>query len=99
MSAAGSVSVLATAPKTCRRPLVVSTLPIRSSRCRSPSSQLRMKVESKLATIASAPGGGAFLTTCAGSPSAVSKVWRRRVSGSAPASTGNSCASTSAAVR
>ena len=61
ISAARSVSVFATAPKTCRRPVAVSTLPIRTSRCRSPSSQLRMKVESKVTTIASAPVGGGFI--------------------------------------
>ena len=40
-----SVSALATAPNTCRPPLAVSTLPTRTSRCRSPSSRLRMNVE------------------------------------------------------
>ena len=98
ISAPRSVSVFATAPKTCRRPVVVSTLPIRTSNCRSPSSQLRMKVESKVTTIASAPVGG-LVSACAGSSAAILKVWRRRVSGSTPASTGNTCASTSAAVR
>jgi hypothetical protein len=57
-----------------------------------------MKVESKLTTIASAPGG-AFFATCVGSRSATLKVCRRKLSGSAPASTGNSCANTSAATR
>jgi hypothetical protein len=33
---------LATAPKTCRLPDPVSTLPTRTSKCRSPSSQMRM---------------------------------------------------------
>jgi len=89
ISAAGSVPVLATAPKTCRRPVVVSTLPIRTSSCRSRASQLRLKVESKATTIASAPVGGGFVTGCIGNSSAVLKVWRRRVSGSAPACTGN----------
>jgi hypothetical protein len=98
ISAAGSVSALATAPKTCRLPPIVSTLPIRTSRCRSPSSQLRMKVESKVATMASA-GGAGLAAIRIGRLSAILKVWRRRVSGSTPTSTGNSCASTSAAVR
>src|SRR3954451_7592348 len=48
-----SVSALATAPKTCCRPVVVSALPIRTSRCRWPAPQLRMKVESRVTTIAS----------------------------------------------
>src|SRR3954454_7309913 len=47
-----SVLTFATAPKTCRPPDSVSTLPIRTSRCHWPSSQLRMKVESKVTTIA-----------------------------------------------
>src|SRR5690349_13969456 len=51
ISTARSVSVLATAPNTCRPPAAVSTLPTRTSRCRSPSWQLRMKVESKLMLI------------------------------------------------
>src|SRR4051812_39201573 len=38
--------VFATAPNTCRAPSDVSTLPTRTSRCRSPSRQLRMNVES-----------------------------------------------------
>src|SRR3954466_530343 len=46
ISAPMSVLTFATAPKTCRPPDSVSTLPIRTSRCRWPSSQLRMKVES-----------------------------------------------------
>ena len=98
ISAAGSVSVRATAPEACRFPLAVSTSPTRTSRCRSPASQLRMKVESKVTTIASAPVGSGS-AVCVGSASAVLKVWRRSVSGSAPASTGNTRASTSAAVR
>src|SRR3954464_8068420 len=52
ISAPMSVLTFATAPKTCRPPDSVSTLPIRTSRCHWPSSQLRMKVESKLTTIA-----------------------------------------------
>src|SRR3954447_8082865 len=52
ISAPMSVLTFATAPKTCRPPDSVSTLPIRTSRCRWPSSQLRMKVESKVTTIA-----------------------------------------------
>ena len=58
----------------------------------------RMKVESRVTTIASAPVSG-LASACAGKSSATLKVWRRRVSGSTPASTGNSCAITSAAVR
>jgi hypothetical protein len=38
-----SDSALARAPKTCRPPNFVSTLPMRTSRCRSAFSQLRMK--------------------------------------------------------
>jgi hypothetical protein len=54
ISAPMSVLAFATAPKTCRPPDAVSTLPIRTSRCRSPASQLRMKVESKVTMIAAA---------------------------------------------
>ena len=49
--AAMSVSTFATAPKTCRLPSDVSTLPTRTSRCRSPSWQLRMKVEWPTVTV------------------------------------------------
>ena len=62
------------APKTCRPPLAVSALPIRTSSCRWPASQLRMKVESRVTTIASAPVGGGFIPTCAGSASAILNV-------------------------
>src|SRR4051794_454854 len=80
ISATRSVSVFATAPNTCRRPVAVSTLPIRTSRCRSSSSQLRTKVESKVTTIASAGVAG---RTVAGTGrfSATLKVWRRKLPG------------------
>ena len=51
-----SIAVLATAAKTWRAPFAVSTLP--SSRCRWPSSQLRMKVESRVRVIAEAATAG-----------------------------------------
>jgi hypothetical protein len=54
---------------------LVSTLPIRTSRCRSPSSQLRMKVESKVTTIASASTlTGASAADVIGRVSAILKV-------------------------
>src|SRR4051794_5600226 len=65
ISAARSVSVFATAPNTCLRPVAVSTLPIRTSTCRSPASQLRMKVESKVTTIASDGVAGSAAATSA----------------------------------
>src|SRR3954464_6852241 len=55
-------------------PLAVSTLPIRTSRCRWPAPQLRMKVEPRVTTIASARVGGGFVSARIGSPSAVLKV-------------------------
>ena len=98
ISAAMSVSVLATAPNTCRPPSDVSTLPTRTSRCRSPSWQLRMKVESKVTVIADAAAAG--LTAGASrSCSPILSVWPRNVSGLVPASTGRRCASTPAATR
>lgn len=54
ISAVMPVPAFATAPNTCRPPSGVSALPTRTSRCRSPSWQLRMKVESKLMAIAGA---------------------------------------------
>src|SRR4051794_22196589 len=79
ISAARSVSVFATALNTCLHPVAVSTLPIRTSTCRSPASQLRMKVESKVTTIAS---DGVAGSAAAGVDrrSATLKVWRRKVS-------------------
>src|SRR5215212_3541862 len=72
----------------------------RPSRCRSPSSQLRMKVESKLTTIAFASTlTGASAADVIARVLAILKVWRRNVSGSWPASTGNICPSRAAAVR
>ena len=65
-----SVLTFATAPKTCRPPDSVSTLPIRTSRCRSPSSQLRMKVESKVTTIAFASA-----LTGASAADVIDRVW------------------------
>jgi hypothetical protein len=53
-----SVSAPMTAPKTCRQPATVSTLPTRTSQRRSPSSRLRMKVESNVTVIAAAAVGG-----------------------------------------
>ena len=79
ISAARSVSVFATAPNTCLPPVAVSTLPILTSRCRSPSSQLRMKVESKVTVIISAGVAGSTVAGI-GSSSATLKVWRRKVS-------------------
>jgi len=58
INAVMSVSVLAAAPKTWRPPSTISTLPKRTSKWRSPSSQLRMKVESKLIVIAAVATGG-----------------------------------------
>src|SRR3954463_2263954 len=55
-------------------PLAVSTLPIRTSRCRWPAPQLRMKVEPRVTTIASARVGGGFIATCAGSAAAILNV-------------------------
>src|SRR5271166_5961721 len=54
ISAEMSVLAFATAPNTCRPPSLVSTFPTRTSKCRSPSSRLRMKVESTLTVIAAA---------------------------------------------
>ena len=70
ISAPMSVLTFATAPKTCHPPDSVSTLPIRTSRCRWPSSQLRMKVESKVTTIA-------FASTLTGASAAdvIDRVW------------------------
>src|SRR4051794_32090494 len=69
----------ATALNTCLRPVAASTLPIRTSTCRSPASQLRMKVESKVTTTAS---DGVAGSAAAGVDrrSATLKVWRRKVS-------------------
>ena len=58
ISARMSVPALATAPKTWRLPDGVSTLPTRTFRCRAPSAQLRMNVESKVTTIADAAVSG-----------------------------------------
>ena len=98
ISTAMPVSVLATAPKTCRPPSGVSTLPTRTSRCRSPSWRPRMKVESRLMVTADAAAAGltaAALRSC----SPTLSVWPRKVSGLLPASTGRRCASTPAATR
>ena len=57
-----------------------------------------MKVESKVTVIISAGVAGSTVAGT-GSSSATSKVRRRKVSWAVPASTGNICASTSAAVR
>ena len=53
-----SVSEFTTAPNTCRPPPDVSTLPTRTSRCRSPSWQPRMKVESTVTVIAGTAAKG-----------------------------------------
>ncbi len=78
ISAWMSVPALATAPKTCRAPDCVSTFPIRTSRCRSPSAPLRMNVESRVTTTADAAASGLI---AAHSPSAspTFRVWRRKV--------------------
>src|SRR5271165_6367189 len=57
-STAISVPAFATAPKTCRLPSDVSTLPTRTSKCRSPSWQLRMKVESRVTVMLAAAAAG-----------------------------------------
>src|SRR3954447_12013557 len=93
-----SVPALATAPNTCRPPPGVSTLPMRTSKCRSPLWQLRMKVESKGMVMADAAAAGltaAALRSC----SPTFSVWPRKVSGLFPASTGSRCSSTPAATR
>jgi hypothetical protein len=100
ISAVISVPLRATAPNTCRPPSCLSTLPTRTSRCRSPSWQLRMNVESKLMAIAGAGVAAAGLTAAASrscSPSL--SVWLRNVSGLFPAATGSKCASTPTATR
>ena len=84
ISAARSMLVLATAPNTCLHLAAVSTLPIRTSKCRSPSSQLRMKVESKVTAIASASTAGlvaAFVGSCLAQETAPLPHWLPRVSG------------------
>ena len=73
-----SVSVLATAPKTRRPPDFVSTLPTRTSRCRSPVSQLRMNVESSVTTTAGAIVSG-VMTAHSRSASPTFRAWRRTV--------------------
>jgi hypothetical protein len=93
-----SVSALATALKTWRPPDFVSTLPTLTSKCRSPSSQRRMKVESKVTTIAGAAISGLAMASFR-SASPIFSVRRRKVSESFPASTGSICASTSAATQ
>jgi hypothetical protein len=57
-----------------------------------------MNVESKVSVIASA-GVAALTAAGTGSAAATLRVWRRNVSGSWPASTGNTCPSRAAAVR
>jgi len=80
ISVAIFVSVFATAPNTCRPPPDVSTLPTRTSRCRSPSWQPRMNVVSTVTVIADAPDAG--LTVAASrSCSPALNVWPRSVSG------------------
>jgi len=80
INAVMSVWVLATAPKTYRPPVSVSTLPTRTSRCRSPSSQLRMNVESRVtATAAAAISGPATASIRSVAP--IFRVCRRTVSG------------------
>src|SRR5208283_5349065 len=98
ISTAISVPAFATAPKTWRLPSDVSMLPTRTSRCRSPSWQLRMKVESTVTVMLAAAAAG--LTAGASrSRSPILSVWPRKVSGLFPASTGRRCASTPAATR
>jgi hypothetical protein len=86
------------ATKDLAAPVSVSMLPARTSKCRSPSSQLRTKVESKLIAIAAAAIGG-FSTAASLSCLPICSVWRRSVSGLFPVSIGNRCYSTSAATR
>ena len=89
---------LATAAKTCRAPSDVSTLPRRTSRWRWPSSQLRMKVESRVRVIAAA--AVADLAAAASRSSAPTfRVRPRKVSGPIPASIGRRYSSTPAATR
>jgi hypothetical protein len=64
----------------------------------SPSSRLRMKVESKLIVIAGAAADG-FSDAASASRSPTCSVWLRNVSGLVPASIGNRCCITSAATR
>jgi hypothetical protein len=73
-------------------------LPTRTSRWRSPSSQLRMKVESKLTVIAD-PTAAGFPTAARPSRSSTCNIWPRSVSGLFPASIGSTCTSISAATR
>ena len=63
-----------------------------------PVLQLRMKVESKVTPIADATVSGLIVAQPV-SASPTLKVWRRKVSGFLPASTGNICSNTSAATR
>src|SRR4051812_22565513 len=93
ISASIDVSVFATAAKTCRPPSDVSTLPRRTSRCRWPSSQLRMKVESRDRVIDEAAVAGLVAAVSTRSAPTLS-VQARRVSGSLPASIGRRYSST-----
>ena len=99
ISAEMSVTAFATAPNTCRPPLAVSTFPTRTSRCRSPSSRLRMNVESTLTVIAAAAAVVGWSAVAVPSCSPIRSVWWRNVSGLLPASMGNRCCRTSAATR
>jgi hypothetical protein len=98
ISIAISVSVLATAPKTCRPPSDVSTLPMRTSRWRSSSWQPRMNVESTVTVIADAATIG-LATVPSRRCLPTLSVCPRNVSGLFPASTGKRCANTPAATR
>ena len=81
------VSVLATAPKTCRPPSGVLDLPTQTSRRRSRSRRPRMKVEIKLMVTADAAAAGlrdGALRSC----SPTLSVWPAQGLGLLPASTG-----------
>ena len=73
-------------------------LPTRTSKWRSPSSRLRMKVESKLIVIAGVAADG-FSAAASVSRSPTCRVWLRNVSGLVPASIDNGCCITSTATR
>jgi hypothetical protein len=98
ISATRSVPAFATAPNTCRPPSGLSTLPTRTSRCRSPSWQLRMNVESKLMATAGADAAGPIVAASRSRSPSLS-VWLRRVSWLVPAATGSRWASTPTATR
>jgi hypothetical protein len=81
-------------------PLAVSTFPTRTSRCRLPSSRLRMNVESTLTVIAAAAAAVVGWSAVAvPSCSPIRSVWWRNVSGLLPTSMGNTCRRTQAATR